>query len=80
MRLNNNYQHIFYLTLYRLNSFFYNFSGQPKIGSFRLPTHSRNAHRNFLVDPFFKIKIKILAKRTICRTFGSKGLMRLNIK
>ena len=28
------------------------FGTQPKIGSFRLPTHSRDAHRIFFADPF----------------------------
>ena len=42
------------LTLYCLNSFFRSFLGHiPMIGSFRLPTHSRDAHRNFFFyDPF----------------------------
>ena len=32
--------------------FFRRFSGLPKIGSFRLPTHSRGAHRKFVsYDP-----------------------------
>ena len=32
------------------SSFFGTF---PKIGSFRLPTHTRDAHRNFFDDPYF---------------------------
>ena len=28
------------------------FGTYPKIGSFRLPTHSRDAHRKFFDDPF----------------------------
>ena len=40
------------------------------IGSFRLPTHSRDAHSKFFKDPF---KIKILAKRPIFRTLGTNG-------
>ena len=35
--------------------FFRRFSGhKPKIGSFRLPTHRRDAHRKFFDDPFLK--------------------------
>ena len=39
------------LTHYCLNSFFRSFSGH-KIGSFRLQTHSRDAHKKFFDDPF----------------------------
>ena len=41
------------LTLCGPNSFFRRFSGHNlyKIGSFRLPTHRRDAHRKFFYDP-----------------------------
>ena len=45
------------LTLYHLNFFFHSFSGRkPKIGSFRLPTHSRDAHRKFFWWSLLKLK------------------------
>ena len=59
------------LTLYSLNSFFVVLRD---IGSFRPPTHSRDAHNEmFLVIPS-KINIKILAKRAIYGTLVSKEL------
>ena len=44
------------------------------IGSFRLPTHSRNAHRIFFDDLFLKIKIEIFAKWCHMGKLGGKGL------
>ena len=44
------------------------------ISSFRLPTHSRDAYRTFFDDPS-EIEIKILTKRAIYVTLGSKGLV-----
>ena len=41
------------------------------IGSFRLPTHSRDAHRKFFDR---KIKIESFAKRYHMGTLGGKGL------
>ena len=44
------------LTLYSLNSSFCRFHNNYslyKVGSFRLPTHSRDAHRKFFYDPFY---------------------------
>ena len=38
--------------------FLSNFEILPKIGSHRLPTHRRGAHRNFFLDPFFFFKTK----------------------
>ena len=48
------------LTLYGPNSFFHRFFGTyPKIGSFRLPTHMRDAHRIFFFLCFLlKIELK----------------------
>ena len=66
----------FSLTLFCMNSFFVVFRGIAyKIGPFRLPTHSRDAHRKFVWWSLPKIKIKILAKLVIYGTLGSKGLI-----
>ena len=37
------------------------FESLPKIGSYRLPTHGRDAHKNFFMIPSY-FKIKIFAK------------------
>ena len=47
----------------------------PKIGSFRLPTHRRDAHRKFFLLIPYWIKIKILPLRRIYAALGSKGLI-----
>ena len=43
------------------------------IGFFRLPTHCRDAHRNFLMVSF-NFRIEILAIRALMCSLGSKGL------
>ena len=43
------------------------------IGSFRLPTHSRDAHRNFFMIPSY-FRIENMAIRAILCALGSKGL------
>ena len=50
----------FILSLYGPNNFlFVVFVIQPKIGSFRLPTHRRDAHLKFVDDPLIsKLKSK----------------------
>ena len=40
------------LTLHCTNSFFLVFGIYSRVDSCRLPTHSRDAHRNFFYDPF----------------------------
>ena len=35
------------------------FETQPKIGSFRLPSHGRDARMKFFDDPFLKKELKI---------------------
>ena len=54
------------------------FMTKPKIGSFRLPIHSRDAHRNFFMISS-EIGIKILARPALHGTLGSKGLRKLSI-
>ena len=45
----------------------------PKIGSFRLPAHSRDAHRNFFDDPyFFRNEILTIWEQIV--PLGSNGL------
>ena len=50
------------------------FGTQPKIGSFRLPTHRRDAHRIFFLVIPSSFRIEILAIRTLSCTLGTKGL------
>ena len=59
-----------------LPEFFFSsfFETYPKIGSLRLPTHSRDAHRNFFMIPSYS-KIEILAIRDEFVTLGHKGLI-----
>ena len=60
-----------------LTEFFFSsfFGTYPNIGSFRLPTHSRDGHRKiFLMIPsFFKIEISAIRDEFVTR--GHKGLM-----
>ena len=63
---------VFQLTLYLLKSVFLSvFETQPKIGSFRLPTHRRGAHRNFSTIPSY-FKIQVLAIATYLIWFGRR--------
>ena len=55
--------------------FFVVFRDIPKIDSFRLPTHSRNAYTNFLMISYFKIEIFV--RRDEFVTLGHKGLNRI---
>ena len=58
-----------------LPEFFYRrFSGQRKIGSFCLPTHSHDAHRNFFMISSC-LRIEILALRALLFALGSKVLI-----
>ena len=61
------------LTYYCLNSFFVVFRD---IGSFRLLTHSRDAHRKFffMIPSYFRIEILALKIRALLCALGSKGL------
>ena len=48
---------------------------EPKIGSFRLPTHIRDSHMNFFEDSFLKIELLFRSKGTpIYVLLGVKGL------
>ena len=47
----------------------------PNIGSFRLTTHRRDAHRNFFDDPFLNRHQNFFAKRYHMNTLGGKGLI-----
>ena len=53
--------------------FFIVFRDKTKIGSLRLPTHSRNAHRNFFQRTLLISKSKFWPQGTL----GSKGLNKL---
>ena len=66
------------LTLKGLNSFFFRrFSGHNlKIGSFRLPTHRRDAHRKFFFDGPFLNRIEISIKGDTWDILGVKGLIK----
>ena len=70
------------LTLYCLNSFLSFFGTYSKIGSFRLPTHSRDAHKNFFDDFDILIssdfKIEFLAIRDDS-SHSYKGLNKFEI-
>ena len=46
----------------------------PKIGSFRLPTHRRDAHRKFFFDYPFLNRIEISVKGDTSVLLGVKGL------
>ena len=59
------------LNLYCLNSFFVIFC--EKIGSFRLPTHSRDAHRKFFWSYILKLKWKFLLIGPIWEHQEEKG-------
>ena len=57
--MNANFHEYFFhaysiLTLFGPNSFFVVFRDITSFGSFRLPTHRRDAHMNFFDDPFLK--------------------------
>ena len=54
--------------------FFRRFFGtEPKIGSFRLPTHSRDSHRKFFWWSLLLVKVKIFAKRYHMGTLEGLG-------
>ena len=48
-----------------------------KIGSFRLPTHSRDAHRNFFWWSLLISKLKFRSNILLLMTLLSKGLMEI---
>ena len=48
---------------------------QPKIGSYRLPTHERSAHRNFFTVIPSYFRIEILAMRYQTAALGTNGLI-----
>ena len=58
-----------------LSSFFGTY---PIIGSFHLPTHSRDAHRNFFLMIPSKFNIEILAIRALLCPVDNTGLTLIN--